>query len=334
MGHKIGKAHVPHKGSLQFYPRVRAKRIYPRIRNWPKVEEVRFLGFAGYKVGMGHAIIIDNRKFSPTRGMEISVPVTILETPPILVWGLRFYKRKPTGLVCKTEVHAEVSKELAKDLGRKIKLPKQSKDVEKTLSEIEAKIDEYSDVRAICVTIPRLTKIKKKPEIFEVAVGGKDVREKLNFLKNFLGKLIRVSDVFKPGEQVDVFAVTKGKGLQGPVKRFGIKLLHHKAKKGRRKPGTLGPERPGKVLFTVPLAGQLGFFSRCEYNKWILDIRNDGGSITPAGGFPHYGILRNDYMVLMGSVPGAKKRLVRLRLALRSNRKLPNVPPKIVSVVT
>ena len=331
MGHKIGKAHAPHKGSLQFYPRVRAKRIYPRIRNWPKVDEVRLLGFAGYKAGMTHAIIVDNRKYSPTKGMEIAVPVTIIETPPILILALRFYKKTSKGLRCVTEVFADnLSKEIMKDLSRKIKLPKEKKDAKKQLEELEKRLDEFAEIRAICATRPRLTKLKKKPEIFEVAVGGKDIKEKFEYLKNLLGKEVRISDVFKPGEQVDVFAVTKGKGFQGPVKRFGIKLLHHKAKKSRRKPGTLGPERPGVVLFTVPQAGQMGYQTRCEYNKWILDIGSDGKKVTPAGGFPHYGVVRNDYILLLGSTPGPKKRLIRLRLALRANKKLPNVPPKIV----
>ncbi|MEO2154723.1 MAG: 50S ribosomal protein L3, partial [Nanoarchaeota archaeon] len=81
----------PRRGSLAFVPRRRAKRIYPRIHNWPETKEVVPLAFPGYKVGMTHVVAIDNRP-GITKGEEVTFPVTILETPPVYVWGLRFYK--------------------------------------------------------------------------------------------------------------------------------------------------------------------------------------------------------------------------------------------------
>ena len=75
MGHKIGKAVRPKRGSRAFIPRVRAKRPYPRIKNWPKVDDVRLLGFAAYKAGMAHVTYVDNSAHSPTKGEVITVPV-------------------------------------------------------------------------------------------------------------------------------------------------------------------------------------------------------------------------------------------------------------------
>ena len=37
------------------------------------------------------------------------------------------------------------------------------------------------------------------------------------------------------------------------------------------------------------------------------------------GGFPHYGIVKNDYMLIKGTVPGPKKRLMTLRKQLKRN---------------
>ena len=77
------KAHAPRRGSMQFWPRKRAKRIYSRIRYWPQHKEVKLLGFAGYKVAMSHALFTDNRKTSSTKNEEISCPITIIECPPL-----------------------------------------------------------------------------------------------------------------------------------------------------------------------------------------------------------------------------------------------------------
>ena len=61
--------------------------------------------------------------------------------------------------------------------------------------------------------------------------------------KKLLEKDIKVNDVFNDNEMVDVHAITKGKGTQGPVKRFGIKLKQHKSEKGTRRVGSLGDWR-------------------------------------------------------------------------------------------
>src|SRR3989304_8051120 len=93
----------PRRGSLGFYPRKRAKRIYPSISTYPSEEKPKVLAFAGYKAGMTNVIAVDNKKGSPTFGQQIVVPVTILDCPPIKIVGLRAYTKTVKGLKVFTE---------------------------------------------------------------------------------------------------------------------------------------------------------------------------------------------------------------------------------------
>jgi large subunit ribosomal protein L3 len=61
----------------------------------------------------------------------------------------------------------------------------------------------------------------------------------------------------------------------------------------------------------------MGFHRRTEYNKRILKIGTDPNMINPAGGFPHYGLVRNTYLIVEGSVIGAVKRPLFLRYPIR-----------------
>lgn len=305
----------PRRGSLAFYPRKRARRIYPWLARYPEVEKPKLLAFAGYKAGMTHAVIIDNVKGSPTFGKEIVVPVTILDTPPLKVIALRFYKKTSKGLQVYTEVWA---KNLPKDLKRKIKTIKEI-DHSKKLEEIEKEIEKIEKIRVLVATQPRKAGIrKKKPEVFEIEVGGKDIKEVFEYAKNLLGKEVSIKDVFREGEIVDVIGITKGKGTEGPVRRFGVTIQTRKATQKRRHVGSLGAEGLGRVLWTVPQAGQMGYQRRTELNKRILVIGEDGSKITPKGGLKRYGIIKGEYVLIEGSTPGPKKRLIFIRSAIRA----------------
>ena len=173
-----------------------------------------------------------------------------------------------------------------------------------------------SKINLICHTNPTF---KKKPEIFEIALGGSN-EEQIKYAKEISGKEIKVSDVFKEGDLVDVSAVTKGKGFEGPVKRFGIKTLGRKYQQMARHTGSLGQNEPGKIRWTVPQAGQKGFQTRTELNKRILKISNN---FSINGGFLNYGNISGEYIFLEGCVPGPKKRLIRLRQAIRPKKVYP-----------
>ncbi|MEM2116010.1 MAG: 50S ribosomal protein L3 [Candidatus Woesearchaeota archaeon] len=311
---------APRHGSLQFWPRKRAKREIPRIRHWPNVANIAILGFPGYKVGMLHVIVIDNDKNSLTKGQEIMVPVTVIETPPIKIFSVRFYKKSAE----KKYVYKDLILSQDESLRRVVSLPK--KDIINSMvakfNEMEKELNDICDIRVLVFTQPKKTGIgKKKPEIVELSLGG-SVKDKYKFVKEHIGKEITISEVFKSGMFVDVHAVTKGRGIQGPIKRFKLNLKSHKTEKGQRRPGSLGPLTPGRVRFTVPLAGQTGYNLRTEYNKEIMLISNDVSLVQPKGGFHKYGVLRNSYVLIKGSIPGHVKRLVVLTYPIR------NTPPQ------
>ena len=300
----------PRRGSLAFWPRKRARRIYPRIKSYPEVEKVKILAFAGYKAGMRNVILIDNNKNSPTYGQEIIVPVTVLDAPPLRVCGLRAYTQTTKGLKVFSEIW---SKDLPKEIERKINVGKFKDNSKK----IEENLEKIKEIKLIVCTQPRISGLgKKTPEIFEIPIGGRDAKEKYEFAKSLVGKEISIDQVFSKGELIDVIAVTKGKGTAGPVKRFGIKIQPRHAKGKRRHVGSLGTQVPRKVRHTVPQAGQLGFQTRTEYNKRILLIEN-GEKITPKGGFKNYGIIKEKAVLVHGSIPGPKKRLILMRSAIR-----------------
>lgn len=308
----------PRCGSLQFWPRKRSKRAYSRLRSFNNKEAKPNL-FAGYKVGMTHLTIIDNRAKSDTKGEEITCPATIIECPPLKSASVRFYKKTIDGLKLVSEVF---SQNLNKELGRKISIPKK---INKKIEEIT----DFDEVRILVYTQPKLTGIgKKKPELFEACIGGKK-EDALKWIKENLGKEININDVLKEGQQLDIHAITKGKGFQGPVKRFGIALKQKKSEKGTRRPGSLGPWRgQGHVMWKVAQAGQTGYHQRMEMNKLLLKIGDKGG-INPKSGFTNYGITKNQYVLVKGSIAGAKKRLVIMTPAMRQNKLFPQEAPSI-----
>lgn len=309
------KRRRPRKGSMGYSPRKRAKSITARVSSWPEVEgdDAKLQGFAGYKAGMTHAIIVDYRPKSTTAGQEIQVPVTVVEVPPMKVCGIRLYDISPYGRKAVGEIW---SAKLDKNLSRRLPVPKQY-DEKGAWSKAEKL--EYDDIRVLVHTQPALVSglPKKKPDLMEVRVGGGTLDARVQFAKGILGKTVAISDFTKEGEMVDVSSITKGKGWQGVTKRWGTKLLMHKNSKHRRLAGNLGPKRPGYVRPTVPQGGQIGFHQRTELNKRVLKIGEKGEEVTPKGGFISYGVLRNPYLLIHGSVPGPSKRLVRLRDPVR-----------------
>ena len=295
----------PLKGSRAFYPRVRARRAYPKVKSWGTSNEVKPLGFAGFKAGMTHAMIVDTNANSRTKGQVIARAVTVLDCPPVSVFGFNVYSSTPYGL--KT-VATILSDKLDKNLERKYGA-KKIKPTEEKLK----KVNKFSLVRLLVHTKPGF---KKTPEVFELGVGGAPDKQ-LEYAKGVLGKELKASEILKAGDYVDVFANSKGKGFQGPVKRFGVRILGRKFQQMHRHVGALGTTEPGKIRPTVAAAGQMGWQSRMEFNKKILKI-DDGKKVAIAGGFLRYGNISGEAVVIDGSVVGTSKRLVRLRLSIRA----------------
>ena len=285
----------PKKGSRSFWHRRRATRVVPRIRHWHK--GTGLLGFPGYKAGMQTISIVDDRE-APTKGQEITRAVTIVETPAVFVNAIIGFKDSPYGLKAFCEVAAT---EAPKEVKKRVRVPKAAK---KKLEDL-AGCDEY---RVRVWTQPFKTNSgKKDPEAVEIGLGGSP-EEQLEFAKGIFGKEVKVNDVIEEGAFVDVIGVTKGKGWQGVVKRFGVKLQIRKATQKRRHGGPLGPERQAKVMYTIPRAGQMGYHRRTDKNKRVIA---SGDKLNFA--FHCYGPIRGSYLIVDGSVPGPAKRFILLR---------------------
>ena len=166
----------------------------------------------------------------------------------------------------------------------------------------------------------------------EVQINGGSIADKVEFGLKLFESAIPVDTVFNPSEVVDSLAITKGHGFEGVIARWGVTRLPRKTHKGLRKVACIGAWHPSRVGYTVPRAGQDGFHHRVMANKKIYKIGKsaevDKGNarcetdltdkvITPMGGFPKYGIVNQDYMLIKGTIQGPIKRVITLRKALR-----------------
>jgi large subunit ribosomal protein L3 len=302
MAHQISKKSTPRRGSLQFYPITRSKSAYHNFPGFGVLGPKELSGFAGYKAGMIQLVYLDNDKNSPTFKNEVLTNATVIECPPLVVCAIRFYNNKKT-----------VGESWAAGLNKNILRRVHYKESNDNPEELKARSD---DIRLLVSTQPWLAEVKKTPEIFEMGIGG-NLDAKFAAGKELLGKDLEVSSVIKDGAFLDVSSITKGKGFQGSVKRFGVKIYPVHASKSRRKAGNLGAESMAKVQFTVPQHGRLGFNSRVEYNKFVLKIVKEPKEINVLGGYKRYGNLTRTALILKGSVPGSTGRLIILRKALR-----------------
>ncbi len=303
----------PRKGSLQFWPRKRANKFLPSV-NWNPIDSSKILkGFICYKAGMVSILVKDNTPDSMSKGKNIVIPATILECPSLKIFSVRFYKN---GIVS-NEIILE---KLDKELKRNIKIPKKTN---KKISELnlEKIKEDYDDIKIIAYSQVKKTGLKKTPDLSEIGLGG-NLEDKFNFVKENLEKEISVLNVFDKGQLVDLRGLTKGKGLCGPVKRFGITLKQSKSEKGRRRPGSLGPWHPARVTFRVPQAGQLGMFTRSVYNNQILEIGSKENSKSKKlENIKNFGNIKTDYIIVKGSVQGSAKRQLIITHPLRETKK-------------
>jgi len=275
---------------------------------------------------MTYALAIDTRQGSLTFGKEVVIPLTTLEAPPMLACALRAYMKDYKGLRTFGEAWME---QLPKDFARVISVPEKFS-TEDGLKKIESGLDKLADIRLLMATQPRLARHGiKAPNIVEVRVGGGSIKDRFEWAKKLIGQEGKVSDFIKEGQAVDAIGITKGKGIQGPVKRWGIRRKIHKARKTVRQVGSIGGWTPHYVMYSVPRAGQMGFHQRTEYNKIVMKVGNNGSEITPKGGFLRYGVVNSDYVALKGSVPGTRNRLVLMRLAVRPPPEVKAAPPKL-----
>ena len=311
MGHR--KYSAPRRGSLAYRPRGRAKSFVPRIRTWPKIEAEKpvLLGFPGYKAGTVHVITTDDRAKTPNFGKPLFNLSSVITLPDAQVIGLRLYGHENGQDMAISDVRQPGQ------TGEKLPLARTSR------------------VSALVSSVPRDVGLsQKKPVVMEVGVSGGDVNAQTEFVLGLIGKRVKFTDTFKPGMYVDVLGITKGKGFEGPITRFGVKRKQHKSRKSVRAVAVIGPWHPAAVMYTVARAGQMGFHQRTETGKKILLVGSASANpIAPPGGFEHFGNVGGDYAVVKGAVPGPASRLVVVRMKARGFTKSQN-PPNVIEVST
>lgn len=345
MSHR--KYEHPRRGNLGFLPRKRTKNHRGRIRKFPRDNKdlkPHLTAYVGFKAGMTHIVREIIKPGSRLHKKECVEAVTIVECPRMVVVGITGYQETPRGLKKLNTIFAEHLEEgvirrfykryRGKESYKAFNKYQNPENYKKKLSSGLSTLEKRADVIRVLVhpkmnDIPHVRKIKAP--LVEVQINGGEVQEKLTWAKDHLEKEVRVSDVFANGQFIDVIGVTKGKGFEGVTARYGVKKLPRKTHKGLRKVGCIGSWHPERVRYTIPRAGQDGYHHRTEANKRILRIgkceAEDSSNaateadvtqktITPMGGFPHYGRVVNDFIMVKGSTVGTKKRSLLLRQAM------------------
>ena len=355
------KYEQPRHGSLGFLPRKRARRYRGKVKSFPKDDAskpVHLTAFLGYKAGMTHIVRDLERPGAKFHKKEIVEAVTVIETPPVVVVGVVGYVETPRGLRSLTTVWAEhlsddVKRRFYKNYYRAKKLAftryvKKYQDGKAIDHQLE-RIKKYCQVvRVIVHTQVRKLNLahQKKAHVMEIQLNGGSVSDKVDWAKNNFEKEVPIASTFEENEMIDIIGVTKGQGFTGVTKRWGTKKLPRKSHRGLRKVACIGAWHPSRVKYSVPRAGQDGYHHRTEMNKKVYRLGKAGDvnsastdaditkkPITPMGGFPHYGVINQDWVMIKGSCPGVRKRCVTLRKSLLVHTKrsaLENVTLKFI----
>jgi len=344
MSHR--KFEAPRHGSLGFLPRKRAARHRGKVKSFPRDDTTKpphLTAFLGYKAGNTHIVREVDKPGSKLHKKEVVETVTIIETPPLVVVGVVGYIETPQGLRTLTTVWAQ---HLSAELRRRFyknwyrakkkaftKYALQYKDDKikaKTIDVELKRIKKYcSVVRVLAHTqIRKLGFRQKKAHLMEIQVNGGTSAQKVDFAYNLFEKPVSIDALFEENEMIDIIGVTKGKGFEGVTTRWGTTRLPRKTHKGLRKVACIGAWHPSRVQWSVPRAGQHGYHHRTEINKKVYRVSKAGtnsGStatdltekkITPLGGFPRFGIVDEDFIMVKGCTVGVRKRVLTLRKTL------------------
>merc|ERR1719201_1787543 len=361
MSHR--KFERPRHGNLGFLPRKRTKHHAGKIKSFPKDDPSKaphLTAFMTYKAGMTHIVREVERPGSKLHKKEVVEGVSILEAAPMVCVGFVGYVETPRGLRALTSVwsghlNEEVKRRFYKGCFSKTKKKSFTKyekrwaDASKEGGGMNAEMErakKYCQViRALCHT--QIGKIKigqKKAHIKEIQINGGSTEQKVDFAMGLFEQEVKVADVFAQDEMCDIIGSTRGKGYNGVITRWGCSRLPRKTHRGLRKVACIGTWHPARVQFQVPRAGQDGYHHRTEINKKIYrigkNVKEDPNgamteqdltekSITPLGGFAHFGEVTQDWVMLKGTVMGPKKRIITIRKSL-----LPQVTRKANEKIT
>jgi len=354
MSHR--KFEHPRQASLAFLPKRRTKHHRGRVRHWPKDDKkkpVHLTAFMGYKAGMTHCVKYQERREGKKIIKKDVVHATsVVECPPMKIIGMVGYIETPRGLRTLSTVWAQ---QIDQDVKRRfyknwyaskknafkqyVDRFKHAETDKKSIHRDLERIKKYcTTVRVIVATqINKLNLRQLKSHVMEIQLNGGDVAQKVDWAYGKFEQEVKVGEVFEQSECIDTIGVTRGKGTQGVIKRFRVARLQRCSHRGIRKVACIGAWHPSAVKWTVARRGQLGYHSRTHINNKIYRIGAGavGGAtnnamceadaveknITPLGGFPHYGEVNEDFVLIKGGVMGTRKRPVVLRKSIFATTK-------------
>lgn len=123
------------------------------------------------------------------------------------------------------------------------------------------------------------------------------------------------ASVFEAGEYVDVTGTSKGKGFTGVIKRHNqSRGPETHGSRYHRRPGSMGTMRPMRVMKGKKLAGHMGVETRTIQNLEIIEVNAN-----------------ENYILVSGSIPGAKNSLVFIKSAVKTDKK--NDAKELISYV-
>ncbi|KAG9331138.1 hypothetical protein JZ751_019958 [Albula glossodonta] len=275
--------------------------------SWPKDDPtlpVHLTAFLGYKAGMTHTLREVHRTGMKISKREEVEAVTIVETPPLIVVGVVGYIETIRGLRPLKTIFAE---HISDECKRRF-LRNWYKSKKKAFSKYCKKWQDESGKKQLEKDFAAM---KKYCSIIRVIVHSQ-----VDWARERLEQPVPVSAVFSQDETIDIIGVTKGHGMKGVTSRWHTKKLPRKTHKGLRKVACIGAWHPARVGYTIARAGQKGYHHRTELNKKIYRIGKGVHVQDGKGGFPHYGDVNNDFVMLKGCVIGPKKRVLTLRKSL------------------
>ncbi len=158
----------------------------------------------------------------------------------------------------------------------------------------------FEDQKAFRATKPALGHIKKAdtaPKRFVKEIRGMSMNYEV-------GQQLK-ADIFTEGEFVDVVGITKGKGFAGSIKRHNQSRgpMAHGSRYHRR-PGSMGPVAPNRVMKGKPLPGRMGSERVIIQNLEVVKV--DG---------------ERDLLLIKGSVPGVKNGFVIVKESVKKTNK-------------
>ena len=113
------------------------------------------------------------------------------------------------------------------------------------------------------------------------------------------------ADIFAAGDKIDATAISKGKGFQGAIKRYGQHRgpMAHGSKFHRHQGSNGSATTPGRVFKGKGMPGHMGSKKITVQNLEVVKVDTD-----------------NNLILVKGAVPGPKKSLVTIKETVKVER--------------